>query len=95
MKRPWGKMWKIIATKKFWLKVIWVKGRTSLQSHQNRTEYHLSLKGIKKIKSNEKHRMEKGLYLELAFGQPKEEDIIRYEDDYDRCSCGHSHEFKY
>ncbi|GMQ95539.1 MAG: hypothetical protein BMS9Abin13_658 [Patescibacteria group bacterium] len=82
--RPWGKMWKLIHTKHFWLKVILVKGRTSLQSHEYRTEYHISIRGIKKIKKRKKHRMEKGLYIEIATGRPDEDDIVRYEDDYGR-----------
>ena len=81
MKKPWGKMWKIIGNKKFWLKFIWVRGRTSLQSHAEREEWHF---GIYKIPKNEKHRLLKGFYIELATGHPKEEDIIRYEDDYGR-----------
>lgn len=81
MKRPWGKMWKLVKTKRFWLKLIAVEGRTSLQSHAERTEWHI---GIYKVPANEKHRMLKGLYVEFAFGNPKEEDITRYEDDYGR-----------
>jgi len=81
MERPWGKMWKLIKTKKFWLKFIFVRGRTSLQSHSERTEWHI---GIYKVSKNEKHRLNKGIYLELALGNPNEEDITRYEDDYGR-----------
>lgn len=83
-RRPWGWMIKVIHTKKFWLKLIKVTGRTSLQSHRFRTEYHISVKGIKKIKLREKHRMTPGMYIELAFGLPSEHDIKRYEDDYGR-----------
>lgn len=82
MKKPWGEMWKLMSSKKFWLKFIWVKdGRTSLQSHQNRTEYHF---GFYKIKPNEKHRLTKGFYVELAVGKPEEGDRIIHEDDYGR-----------
>lgn len=81
MKRPWGVMYKLIHTKRFWLKLIKVHGRTSLQSHKQRSEYWI---GITKIKKNVKHRLLPGWYIELAFGSPKEEDIIRYEDDYGR-----------
>ena len=66
------------------MKIILVKGRTSLQSHKRRTEYHISIKSIKRITPNQIHRMTKGLYVELAFGLPHEEDITRYEDDYGR-----------
>jgi hypothetical protein len=83
-RRPWGMMLKIIHTQRFWLKYICVRGRTSTQSHKHRTEYHVSIRGIRKILPNEVHRMDRGYYLELAFGFPAEEDIIRYEDDYGR-----------
>ncbi len=80
-KKPWGGMWKLIKTKKFWLKFIFVQGRTSLQSHQERTEYQC---GVWKVKPSEKHIMQNGVFFELAIGNPKEEDIIRYKDDYGR-----------
>jgi len=73
-----------IRTQRFWLKIIHVKGRTSLQSHKRRTEYHISIKGIQKITPHQRHRMTKGVYIECAFGLPSEEDIVRFEDDYDR-----------
>jgi D-beta-D-heptose 7-phosphate kinase/D-beta-D-heptose 1-phosphate adenosyltransferase len=78
-------MWKIISAKKFWLKFILVKGRTSLQSHNERTEWHF---GLYKVPPREKHRLLKGAYFELAYGKPKEEDIVRYEDDYGREAAG-------
>ena len=81
MTRPWGWMVKLISLPKFWLKIIRVKGRTSLQSHNDRTEYHF---GFYKVNPGEKHRMQHGIFLELALGKPREEDIIRYEDDYGR-----------
>ena len=81
VKRPWGKMWKLIYFKNFWLKLIWVKERTSLQSHAKRDEWHI---GINKVPAGQKHRLTKGVFIELALGEPKEEDIIRYEDDYGR-----------
>ncbi len=81
MKRPWGWMLRLIKTKKFWLKLIFARERTSLQSHKERTEWHI---GIYKVPKNEKHRLNKGIYLEFALGNPKEEDITRYEDDYGR-----------
>lgn len=41
------------------------------------------------VKNNQKHRLIGGekeglLIIEIALGQPKEEDIIRYQDDYGR-----------
>lgn len=82
--RPWGKMWKLISAKKFWLKFILVKGRTSLQSHSERTEWHF---GLYKVPPREKHRLLKGVYLELAYGKPREDDMVRYEDDYGRAAA--------
>lgn len=73
-------MVKLIHTKRFWLKCIVVRGRTSLQSHKERTEYHLCIRGIKKIVPGELHRMTRGIYLELAVGSPQEEDIVRQEE---------------
>ena len=80
-KRPWGRMWKFIHTKKFWLKFLWVTGRTSYQAHKDRSEWHL---GLYKVNPMEKHRLHRGAYVEVAMGEPKEDDVIRYEDDYDR-----------
>lgn len=83
IKRPWGRMWKFIHHKKFWLKAIFVKGggRTSLQAHSKRTEYHF---GLYKVSPMQKHRLLPGFYLEFVHGSPDEDDIIRYEDDYGR-----------
>lgn len=81
MKTPWGRMWKIIATPRFWVKLIWARGRLSLQSHAFRTEYHF---GFYKVLPHEKHRLQRGLFVEVATGNPREDDIIRYEDDYGR-----------
>lgn len=82
-KRPWGWMIKLIHTKWFWLKFLRVKGRTSLQSHDHRAEWHI---GLYKVDKKDVHRMQKGWFVELATGMPFEDDITRYEDDYDR-SC--------
>lgn len=68
-------------TPKFWLKLLRVKGRTSYQYHDNRTEWVL---GLYKVKRGEKHRMQHGWYVELATGEPDENDIHRIEDDYAR-----------
>lgn len=84
IERPWGKMWLLVSLPTFWIKIILVRGRTSLQAHEHRTEYHISLHGIKKVVPLQVHRLGVGTYLELAFGAPREEDIIRYEDDYGR-----------
>jgi cytidyltransferase-like protein len=84
MKRPWGRMWKLFHTKHTWLKVIYVHGRTSLQAHRHRSEWHL---GFYKVKPMEKHRLLPGLYIEFIKGKvASEDDIIRYDDDYGRSS---------
>ena len=74
-------MVKLWHSKSFWVKFLRVKGRTSLQSHSYRTEWHF---GLYKVNPGEKHRMQHGWFVEVAVGQPHEEDIIRYEDDYKR-----------
>jgi len=83
-KRPWGWMIKFLHTRSFWMKLLRVTGRTSLQSHEHRTEYHFSFWRTNKIHIGEHHRMLPGWYLEIALGRPDENDIIRYEDDYGR-----------
>ena len=81
MKTPWGKMYRLINLKRFWFKILFVRGRTSLQSHKDRTEWHL---GLYKVNPNEKHRLQNGVFFEIAIGDLRENDIIRYEDDYGR-----------
>jgi hypothetical protein len=71
-------------SKHLWVKVLRVTGRTSLQSHEYRKEYHLSFFKCRVVPIGEKHRMTPGLYLEIATGEPREDDNIRYEDDYGR-----------
>ncbi len=83
-KRPWGWMIKPLHTKRRWLKLIRVTGRTSLQSHRERIEYHINIRGIQRIEREEVHRMGPGWYVEYAYGSPRENDIVRYEDDYGR-----------
>lgn len=82
-KRPWGWFLKLISTPFFWVKIILVKKghRTSLQRHDERIEYHV---GIQLIDKEIAHRMGRGIYLEFAFGKPKESDIVRLKDDYGR-----------
>ena len=87
MKTPWGKMWTLIHTKNFWLKIIHVRmgHRTSLQYHNFRDEWHISIRGIKFVPSGTVHRMRSGFYLELAYGPNiRESDIVRVADDYNR-----------
>jgi hypothetical protein len=74
-------MWTLLWGKRFWLKFMIVPGRMSLQSHAKRTEWHF---GFYKVNPGEKHRMQHGVFFELALGEPDEKDITRYEDDYGR-----------
>lgn len=83
-RRPWGWMVKLWHSKKLWIKLIRVYTRNSLQSHKNRTEYHVTFWGIKVVPPQEVHRMTKGWYIEIATGEPAEDDIVRYQDDYGR-----------
>lgn len=81
IKKPWGFFLKLIHLKSFWFKFLFVSGRTSLQSHKERDEYFL---GVFYVPAGEKHRLQHGLFLEIATGNPQEGDIVRYEDDYSR-----------
>lgn len=82
-KRPWGWFIKFIALKNFWFKLIRVKRgqRTSLQKHKDRKEIHV---GIQFVDKNLPHRIAHGFYIEMAFGKPRENDIVRLKDDYGR-----------
>jgi len=107
--RPWGWhkiIWQI--QDKAWVKIVFVKQgeRLSLQSHNNRSEIWLVIKGLVEarvgekihqlgigrfvnISKKQKHRLtgiKDSYILEIALGCPKEEDIIRYEDDYGRAN---------
>lgn len=74
-------MLKLLHTKHFWVKFLRVHGRTSLQSHAARSEWHF---GLYRVNPGEKHRMQHGWFIEVATGEPDEADIIRYEDDHNR-----------
>ena len=78
---PWGWMVTFLHTPRFWLKLLRVKGRTSRQYHNNRTEWVL---GFYRVNPGEEHRMAHGWFIELATGKPDEDDIVRLEDDYGR-----------
>ncbi len=79
--RPWGWMVRVISNRYFWVKVLRVKTRTSLQKHKDRTEWHL---GLYKVLPGDVHRMQRGVFVEVAYGRPVEADIERLEDDYGR-----------
>lgn len=80
-KRPWGWMLKVFDFKTAWLKLIRAKGRTSLQKHAKRDEYFA---GIWKVRRNEVHRLQRGIFIELSIGDCREDDIVRIEDDFER-----------
>ena len=82
--RPWGWFIKLIDLNFFWIKLIRVNTRTSLQYHQYRTELHISKYGLQLYMPLERHRMASGTFLEIAWGKVAEDDIIRLEDDYGR-----------
>ena len=79
--RPWGLFVKLLHTSSVWLKLLFIKGQTSYQSHSKRDEYFI---GVFKVPRGEKHRLSRGIYIELGIGEPNEDDIVRYEDNYDR-----------
>lgn len=81
MIRPWGRMYKLISLPFMWVKLLFVRGRTSLHKHAERDEYFI---GFYKVKRGELHRHNRGFYIELAIGRPREEDVERKEDDYNR-----------
>jgi mannose-6-phosphate isomerase-like protein (cupin superfamily) len=66
---------------------IWavLKGKIdTVVGNKNQT---FGIGGIIKIGRQEKHRLaglKNSYILEIAFGRPRERDIIRYEDDYGR-----------
>lgn len=109
--RPWGRMWKLIHRKSFWVKLIWAWGRNSLQYHHRRVEYHCGIYqpivgaeakamqrrwlieipcwpkyclGFYRVPLQGAHRMQRGLFVEVAVGAPDECDIVRLQDDYGR-----------
>ncbi len=79
--RPWGWYRTLLKLPFLWIKILKVEEgqRTSLQSHENRAELHIAL-----VPKRKKHRLYSGTYLEIAWGKPEEEDIVRYNDDYGR-----------
>jgi hypothetical protein len=93
--RPWGRMWMVWQCRWLWIKIINVYPgqRTSSQYHQRRGEWHwrlswrlwrTDLSWCRVIKPNILHRMKAGWYIEIAWGRPDENDIIRLSDDYGR-----------
>lgn len=85
-RRPWGWMLTLIGVSRFWIKLIRVHPgrRTSLQLHKHRAELHISRRGFTFVEPYTLHRMTGGWYIELAFGRPREDDIVRTQDDFNR-----------
>ncbi len=93
MKRPWGWMVRLVHFDRFWIRLVWVTPgkRTSKQLHCRRTEYHIHIPKFwnsTRYFPYERHRMDGGLYLEIAFGEPREDDIVTFQDDYGRPERG-------
>lgn len=85
-RRPWGWFLTLYSSPTMWIKLIrvgWTQ-RTSVQSHRERDEIHISLRGIVRVPRDEKHCLYNGTYLEIATGAPREEDIDRFDDKYGR-----------
>ena len=91
--RPWGRMWLLFHLPFLWVKVIVVNSnhRTSVQIHRERTELHIALRLHRegwygrKVPKGHVHVLATGRYIEIAWGRPREEDIIRLADQ-----CGHT-----
>jgi hypothetical protein len=86
IRSPWGWNITIFRTKTFWFKFLWIfRGEcTSLQYHNYRTELYIGTSGIKLIKPFDHHQYFGGMYFEIAWGLPMEEDIYRITDIYGR-----------
>lgn len=88
MRRPWGWMLVLLYLPCCWIKLIRVYPghRTSLQRHALRAELHIGLSRplLRYVRPCASHRMTDGLYLEIAYGRPREDDCFRIEDDYGR-----------
>lgn len=84
VRKPWGFYITLAQRPTWWLKFLFVWGKTSLQKHSHRSEFHVGTRGIKIVKPEEYHRLSWGLYIEYAWGNPAEADIVRIQDDYGR-----------
>ena len=66
---------------------IWIVLSGSIDAVKGNKTHKLQEEDIIKIERGEKHRItgsEDSWILEIAFGKVREEDIVRYEDDYGR-----------
>ena len=77
VKRRWGYYKILLRGKGFWVKRIELKNAsTSLQTHKKRDEIWLIY-----VPAGTKHRMGgRGSVLEIAIGDPRERDIVRYKE---------------
>lgn len=85
--KPWGFTIKLFGFPKVWLKFIVVKvgHRNSLHIHHERQEVLFKFPfRFSKIAKEEPHRLLPGVYFEFAYGKPREDDVLRMEDDYSR-----------
>lgn len=73
----------VVQSTRLWVKLIRVHSRTSLQYHCFRSELHLG-RSVLLVRPFEKHRMTRGWYIEIAWGRPMEDDIVRLDDDFGR-----------
>ena len=75
LKKNWGYSKILLEGNGWWFKRLCIDGNTSMQKHNKRDEMFLVY-----IPAGVKHQIYgKGNILELAIGEPKEEDIVRYE----------------
>lgn len=66
---------------------IWIVLHGRIKAQKGEVSFILNEGEFLKIGKEEKHRiygLTNACILEAAFGQPRERDIIRYEDDYGR-----------
>lgn len=77
--RPWG-FYKGIGFRRLWIKYVHVlpKLRTNWQYHKERTELRIGLShwAWRVIPPMERHFMWEGRWLEIAWGYPREDDIV-------------------
>ena len=75
VKRSWGWYRILLDGDGYWIKHLDVDGSLSYQSHKERDEYWLIC-----VPKGTKHKLSgHGHVMELAIGNPKEEDIERYD----------------
>ena len=74
--KSWGYFKILLQGKGYWVKKLKINGETSLQTHKKREELWLVY-----IPSGVKHKLSgRGEITEIAWGEPEEKDIRRYEN---------------